>query len=76
LCEEARAALLDAILPLGRALAVENRLAEPASLQDALLPPMSLGWKEALPALRAFVQDSSLPLLAIQTTLEQFSTMA
>ena len=32
LSEEARAALLDAVLPLGCALAVENRLPEPVSL--------------------------------------------
>ena len=32
LYEEARAALFDAVLPLGCALAVENRLPEPAAL--------------------------------------------
>lgn len=61
LIEEARAALLDAALSLGRALAVEARLPEPASLDDALLPPLSHAWKEALPPLRAFVGDPTRP---------------
>jgi hypothetical protein len=60
--EEARAALMEAVLPLGCALAVENRLPEPASLQDAILPPMGLVWKDALPVLRALVQDASQPV--------------
>jgi hypothetical protein len=62
LSEEARAALLEAVLPLGRALAVENRLPEPASLQDALLPPLGLHWKDALSLLRNFIQDASQPV--------------
>jgi hypothetical protein len=39
LADEARAALLEAVEPLGRALAVENRLPEPPSVEAALLPP-------------------------------------
>lgn len=61
LLEEARAALLDAALSLGRALAVEARLPEPASLDDTLLPPLSHAWKEALPTLRTFVGDTTRP---------------
>ncbi len=59
--EEARIAILDAILPLGCALAIENRLPEPANPEDALLAPLSLCWKEALPALRAFVTEPAQP---------------
>jgi hypothetical protein len=59
--EEARAALLDAILPLARALAVENRLPEPAALEEATLAPLSLCWKEALSGLRSFVADPAQP---------------
>jgi hypothetical protein len=55
--EEARPALLEAVLPLGRALAIENRLPEPATLEDSLLAPLSLCWKEALPVLRSFVAE-------------------
>jgi hypothetical protein len=71
LSEEARAALLDAVLPLGCALAVENRLPEPASLQDALLPPLGLVWKDALSILRTFVQDDSQPVAAAAAALER-----
>jgi hypothetical protein len=60
--EEARGALLEAILPLGRALAIESRLPEPATLDDALLPPLSHGWKDALPPLRLCVTDPSQSL--------------
>ena len=69
--EEARAALVDAVLPLGCALAVENRLPEPASPQDALLPPLSLAWKDALPILREFIQDASKPVAPAAAALER-----
>jgi hypothetical protein len=69
--EEARDALLNAVLPLGCALAVENRLPEPASLQDALLPPLGLVWKDAMSTLRAFVQDASHPVAAAAAALER-----
>jgi len=59
--EEARAALLAAIVPLAQALAVESRLPEPVSLDDALLPPLSHGWKEALLPLRSFLVDEAAP---------------
>jgi hypothetical protein len=71
LTEEARAALMEAVLPLGCALAVENRLPEPASLQDAILPPMGLIWKDALPLVRAFVQDPSQPVMAAVAALDR-----
>jgi superfamily II DNA or RNA helicase len=71
LTEEARAALLDAVLPLGCALAVENRLPEPASVQDALLPPMGLVWKDTLSILRDFVQDDSQPVAAAAAALDR-----
>jgi hypothetical protein len=71
LTEEARAALLDAVLPLGCALAVENRLPEPASVQDALLPPMGLAWKDTLSMLRTFVQDASQPVMVAAAALDR-----
>ena len=57
LAEEARLALLDAIEPLGRALAVENRRPEPQSLEDSLLPPLGAAWKDALPLVRSFLRE-------------------
>lgn len=59
--EEARAAALDAILPLGCALAIENRLPEPAKAEDAFLAPFSFCWKGALSALRGFASDPTQP---------------
>ncbi len=71
LAEEARAALLDAVEPLGCALAIENRLAEPASFEDALLPPLSVLWKEALPILRSFIQNPSQSVSPTVRVLER-----
>jgi len=71
LAEEARLAVLDAIEPLGRALAVENRLPEPQSLEDALLPPMCAAWKGALPLVRNLLRESSEPVAPIVSALAQ-----
>ena len=49
--EEARLHLLEAIHLTARALAVEARLPEPASLDHALVPPFSHCWPPAHPAL-------------------------
>jgi SNF2-related domain/Helicase conserved C-terminal domain len=46
--EEARNALKSAVHPLGCALAIENRLPEPVSAHEALLPPLASHWKQAL----------------------------
>ena len=59
--EEARHALLEAVLPLGRALAVENRLPEPGTLDEAILAPLSHHWGEALTPLREYLRDGSKP---------------
>ncbi len=71
LAEEARTALLEAVEPLGRALAVENRLPEPPSLEDALLPPLALTWKSALPLLRSFLRETSHPIPPVVSALGQ-----
>jgi hypothetical protein len=71
LAEEARAALLEAVEPLGCALAVENRLPEPPSLEDALLPPLASPWKSALPLLRSFLRDASHPIPPVVSALGQ-----
>jgi hypothetical protein len=59
--EEARSALLESFLLLGRALAVEARLPEPDSAATALLPPLSLCWQEALAPARGFLDDVAGP---------------
>ena len=48
LLEEEREALLQAATWLGKALAVENRIAEPCKLDDALRPPHALFWGDHL----------------------------
>jgi superfamily II DNA or RNA helicase len=59
LLEEEREALLQAGLWVSKALGVENRAAEPASLEDALRPPHALFWGEALSTIRAYAADPS-----------------
>ena len=73
LSEEARAALLEALAPLGCALALQHRFPEPASLADALLAPLSSCWKEALPLLREFTGDAARPCQAVLEALSQFT---
>jgi len=76
LSEEARAALLEAVPPLGCALAVQHRFPEPASLDDALLPPLSPCWKAALPLLREFASDTARPCQALLAALAPFAAEA
>jgi hypothetical protein len=71
LADEARTALLEAVEPLGCALAVENRLPEPPSLEDALLPPLGVAWKGALPLLRTFLGDSGHAIPPVVAALGQ-----
>jgi hypothetical protein len=61
LAEEARAAVLEAMLPIGRALAVENRMPEPADVEQALLPPLAQAWNTALMPAREFVREATAP---------------
>jgi hypothetical protein len=76
LSEEARAALLEALPPLGCALALQHRFPEPASLDDALLPPLSSCWKEALPLLREFTADAARPCQPVLEALAPFASEA
>jgi superfamily II DNA or RNA helicase len=59
LLEEEREALLQAGLWLGKALGVENRVAEPNSLEDALRPPHALFWGSSLSIIREYAADPS-----------------
>jgi hypothetical protein len=71
LAEESRVALLETLLPLGRALAIENRLPQPNSLDDVLLAPLSLCWNDALTVLRGFIADPAQPCAPVLTALER-----
>ncbi len=71
--DEARAALLEAVSPLGCALAVQHRFPEPASHNDVLLPPLSACWNEALPLLREFSTDASRPCQPVLEALLPFA---
>jgi hypothetical protein len=67
LADEACAALLEAVPALGRALAVEQRLPEPGSLNDCLVSPLAFCWKQALPVLREAANGTAIacePLLS------------
>src|SRR5206468_1026746 len=63
--EESRAPLREAIHTLACALAVEGRLPQPATSDEAVLPPLSHCWNEALPVVRTFVAESSLSWRAV-----------
>ena len=68
LMEEARPPLLEAIQLLGKALAIENRLPGPTSLEETLAAPVSRTFGDALPAIRDFVGDESAePAKALET---------
>jgi len=70
--EDARAPLLEAILALSRAHAVEQRLPEPALVNEAMLPPLSPCWKQALPLLRQFTVDAAHPCQPVLQALGAF----
>ncbi len=57
MAEEARAPFLDAALALSRAMAVENRLPEPAAIEDALQPPLAAVWGAPVAMLRDFASQ-------------------
>jgi len=69
--EESRASFREAALSLARALAVENRLPEPADLADAARPPLSLHWPELMPAISACVLGNPVDLSAALPLLDQ-----
>jgi hypothetical protein len=71
LTDEEREALLQSALWLGKALAVENRAAEPEDLSDMLRPPSARLWGEALPALREFASNPSAPTNPAAGALER-----
>jgi hypothetical protein len=71
--EEVRAPLKEALHNFARAFAVENRLPEPMSMNDSLLPPMSHCWNEALPLLRSFANEPSQPWKPVADALDKMA---
>jgi hypothetical protein len=69
LLEEEREALLQAASWLGKALAIENRVAEPGSLDDVLRPPHALLWGDHLLAIRSYAADPSVAPAAANAAL-------
>ena len=67
--DEARAGALQAAEAFSKALAVEQRMPEPGSLEGALLPPLSHAWGEGLPLLRAFANDPQQPCESVLEVL-------
>ena len=70
--DEARDAMLEALVNLSRALAVETRIPEPAEPKDILLAPASHCWKEALPSIREFVLSAGIPAGRVSHEIETF----
>lgn len=69
--EEALDALREATLWAGKALAAENRIPEPAEMEESLRPPISLLWGEALPILHEFAARPSLPPTRVTEILQK-----
>ena len=63
----------EAIDNFAHALAVENRLPGPASLDDAVLPPLSQCWNEALPLLRSFVAEAAQQWKPVADALDKMA---
>lgn len=59
LLEEERESLLQAGLLLAKALSVENRVAEPSALEEALRSPYALFWGESHPMIREYASNPS-----------------
>ncbi|MGA8055639.1 MAG: DEAD/DEAH box helicase [Burkholderiales bacterium] len=72
LSEEAEAPLREAVLTCARALAVENRLPEPANIEDAVRSPLSHCWQTALDPVRQFVADPAASRPAIEALAPLF----
>jgi hypothetical protein len=69
--DDARRALAEAGVWIGKALAVKHRFPEPAELDAALAPPLSLAWAESLPQMREFVANPGTAVTPLTDTLDQ-----
>jgi hypothetical protein len=73
LVEEASEACLETIVLLGRAMAVANRIREPAELEEALEAPLSIYWGDALPAIKKLATTPSSPVAPVAETLQKIA---
>ncbi|MBI4523552.1 MAG: DEAD/DEAH box helicase [Deltaproteobacteria bacterium] len=73
LIEEAREAGLESVLLLARAMAVANRMPEPTELNEAVQPPLSIYWGEALPAINDLATNPSLTVIPVAETLQKIA---
>jgi superfamily II DNA or RNA helicase len=71
LADEARTPLRDAALALGRAFAVEGRLPEPNTMEEALLPPLAAAWGAQGSDVRNFHTQPDADGLAAANAIEE-----
>jgi len=74
LADESIRPLHDAILQLGKALAIRQRLPAPSTIEDALSPPLLTAWGEVAPPLRAILKSSANPDQALLEKLEALTS--
>ncbi len=67
--EEEREALLQAIVWMGKALSVENRVEPPDSLEEAMRAPYAIFWGDGLADVRAYASDPSLAATSVAALL-------
>jgi len=68
--DEARASLAEATLFTARLLAAKHRLPEPATVDEALRPPLSLHWQDGAGPLLRFLSDATAPASDWRRTLQ------
>ncbi|HOX01126.1 MAG TPA: hypothetical protein P5555_02410 [Candidatus Paceibacterota bacterium] len=69
---EAAAAAAEAALALGRAIAIEHRVPEPAGLPEIALPPLAHLWKNALPAIQGLAANATAAWRPAVAALAEF----
>jgi hypothetical protein len=74
LLEEEREALLQAMSWVGRALAVENHIAEPENLNDAFRAPASVFWGESLSLMNDYLSNPASPPAPISEAMQSMIT--
>jgi len=69
--EEARSALGEGALLLGRGMAVRRRLPEPGSLNQVLQPPLGFQWKDGGSPVRGFLEGDDQRTASLMEYLER-----
>lgn len=73
--DEARPPLLDAALAISRALAVENRLPEPAALEATLPPPLAAAWGQHAIAIQDYIAQPNADRYRATRAMEELLGM-